>query len=508
MPPGAAVALAVAEFEAGLLDDHTEHFPDDPVAFIRERLGEFLWSGQIEICRSVVANRRTAVKSCHESGKSWTVARIVAWWLAEHEPGDAFVVTTAPTGPQVKTILWKEIGRAHSLGNLPGRTNMTEWLMNVTKVGPGGVPVTKEEIVAFGRKPSDYDPAAFQGIHARYVLVILDEADGIPEALYHAATSLTANENSRIIAIGNPDDPASYFCAKVLKPDSGYNVIHIDGLKTPNFTDEFDKPGLAPKQVLDELRELLISSTYVEEMRHDVGEGSPMWQSKVRGEVPEESEGGVVPMMFLKRVMVEREEPWPEQDLMPVELGVDVGAGGDMTVVYERRGRVAGRKWSMRTPDPEQALGLVMQAIAETSATSVKVDAIGIGWGLCGMLTQALDGKGGAPVIHPVYVSQAAPDSTRFYLLRDQIWWDIAREFCRDRVWDLSGIDEATQAQLIAPRTRPGPRIKIEKKEDTKKRLGRSPDDADALLLAYFEPPAAPLEGTLIYDDPVEISAV
>ena len=472
-----------------------------PAAFIEEELGVFMWSKQREIVDALPGHRRIAIKSCHDAGKSFIVAQLVAYWLSDkvHEPGSAFVVTSAPTGPQVKTILWKEIGRAHGVGNLPGRTNMTEWLMDVTVTGPGGVPVTKEEIVAFGRKPADYDPAAFQGIHARYVLVILDEADGIPETLFHAARSLTANEDSCILVIGNPDDPSSYFCSKVLRPDSGYHVIHIDGLETPNFTDE---------DVPDDLRSLLLSRIYVEEARQDFGEGTPMWQSKVRGLVPEDTSDGVVPLSWLKRCMEERE--LTEEELLPVELGVDVGAGGDPTVVRERRGRRVGRRWAARTPDPAEALELVLQALADVPGTSaIKVDAIGIGWGLCGMLEQALAGERGAPRICPVSVSAAALDPSRFPLLRDQLWWDIGREFCRDGVWALSGLDEATQAQLIAPRYNHfGGRVKIEPKDDTRKRLGRSPDDADALLLAYYDPPEPPQEGTLIYDDPQTISPV
>jgi len=50
-----------------------------------------------------------------------------------------------------------------------------------------------------------------------------------------------------------------------------------------------------------------------------------------------------------------------------------------------------------------------------------------------------------------------------------------------------------TVKQLIAPRWRPDSagRIQVEKKDETKKRLGRSPDDADALLLAFYKPPVA-----------------
>ena len=257
MPPAAAVALAFAEHEAGLLDGG-ERYRDDPVGFIQDRLGEFLWSKQKEIAEAIPLHRRVAVQSAHDMGKSWLAARIVAWWISGHEPGEAFVVTTAGRGSQVKVILWREIGRAHVKGHLPGRVTQTEWWMAARG---------HEEIVAFGRKPADYDPAAFHGIHARYVLVVIDEPDSIPEVLWDALKTLVTNEDSRILTIGNPDDPASYFCTTVLKPDSGWHIIRIDGFESPNFTDE---------EIPDELRHLLLSRVWIEEVRKDWGEGSPL----------------------------------------------------------------------------------------------------------------------------------------------------------------------------------------------------------------------------------------
>jgi hypothetical protein len=467
------------------------------VGFIRERLSEFMWSKQVEIAEAVVVHRRTAVQSCHDIGKSWIAARLAAWWLSEHEPGEAFVVTTAPSGPQVRAILWREIGRAHAKGRLFGRVTQTEWWMQV-----GGPGQEHEEIVAFGRKPSDYDPAAFQGIHARYVLVIIDEASGVPGALFDAANSLTTNEESRILAIGNPDDPASHFCAKVLKPDSGWHVIHVDGLKSPNFDNNEEVP--------DYLRPLLLAPVWVEEARRDWGEGSPLWQSKVRGLVPEDTSDGVIPLSWLRRC--QEEHRWAPEQLVPIELGVDVGAGGDWTVVRERRGVKAGRTWRARTPEPQEASGLIMEAIRETGAVSVKVDAIGIGWAIVGMLEEALtrNGSRSGPAIHAVNVGQGAPNPERFPKLRDQVWWEIGRELSQAGGWDLGDLDDTTLAQLIAPRYKADAsgRVKIEPKDDTRKRLGRSPDDADALLLAYYVPPPMPVEGTLVYDDPVGISPV
>jgi hypothetical protein len=71
---------------------------------------------------------------------------------------------------------------------------------------------------------------------------------------------------------------------------------------------------------------------------------------------------------------------------------VDVGGGGDETVIRERRGVQAGREWRAHTDRPEQIAPLVMRAIRESGATAVKVDSIGIGFGVIGELRNARTG--------------------------------------------------------------------------------------------------------------------
>jgi hypothetical protein len=456
-------ALALAEAE-----EPPEHpYLHDPVGFITDTLGASTWSKQRQVADAVERDRKVAVPSCHEVGKSWLAARIVAWWLAAHRPGEAFAVTTAPTGRQVRAVLWREIRAAHRAGSLLGRTNQTEWWIN-------------EQIVAFGQKPADTDPAAFQGIHARYVLVVLDEACGIPESIWTAANSLVANENGRMLAIGNPDDPGSYF-QKVCQPGSGWTVIPIDALASPNFTDE---------AIPDELRGLLVSPIYEAEMRAEFGETGATYLSKVRGRFPSDNPDGVVPLSWVRKCQNIDVETYTAAQLLPVELGVDVGAGGDETVIRERRGMVAGRTWRYHTPDSTEASGYVVQAIKETGATKVKVDVIGVGWGIVGRVKE-LKPEHGADVIG-VNVGQASTEPTRFPKLRDQLWWEVGRKLSQDRAWDLSAVDETTVSQLIAPTWKPDSsgRHKVEPKAETKVRLKRSPDDADALLLAYYQPPA------------------
>jgi hypothetical protein len=228
----------------------------DPVAWAAERLRVHLWSRQAEIMRAVAANRSTAVATCHEIGKSFSAALLAAWWIDTHKAGEAFVVTTAPTAPQVRVILWKEIGRAHARGGLPGRVNQTEWLLRVNG---------KEEVVGMGRKPNDYSPTAFQGIHGAFVLFIGDESNGIRGNLWDAADSLTANDGSKRLAIGNPDFPEGEFHG-FCQPGSGWHTIHVSAFDSPNFTGE-----PCPEAV----RRELIGPRYVEEKR---AKWAPQWR--------------------------------------------------------------------------------------------------------------------------------------------------------------------------------------------------------------------------------------
>ena len=142
---------------ADLLDPPNARYRHDLPGWVRDRIGGHLWSKQREIAEAIDRYPRVAVKACHGPGKSWTAAQIVAHWIDTHPPGDAFAVTSAPTDPQVKAILWREITKAHKAGDLPGRVTLdAQWKVD-------------DELVAFGRKPADHDEHGFQGIHARYL---------------------------------------------------------------------------------------------------------------------------------------------------------------------------------------------------------------------------------------------------------------------------------------------------------------------------------------------------
>jgi hypothetical protein len=141
------------------------------------------------------------------------------------------------------------MGNAHRKADLPGRITLdAKWYIG-------------NELVAYGRKPADYDPAAFQGIHARYVLVIIDEAGGVPKSIFDAVDALATNVDARVVAVGNPDDPASHF-ATICKPGSGWRVETISAFDTPAYTGE---------KVPEDLPPLLVSPEWVEERKSSLG---------------------------------------------------------------------------------------------------------------------------------------------------------------------------------------------------------------------------------------------
>jgi len=467
--PAARSSLALA---ADLLDPPMARYRRDPTLWAWERLGIRLWSKQREIIESVRDNKQTAVHSCHQVGKSFSAAVTIAWFIDVHPPGSARVVSTAPTFPQVKAILWHELNKFHQQGGLPGRMNLTEWMIG-------------SNMVAFGRKPSDHNQHAFQGLHAEHFLVLIDEACGVAPVMWHAASSMITNEGGKALAIGNPDDRNTEF-GDICKPNSGWNVIHVAAGHTPNFTGE-----PVPKIVSDSL----ITPEWVEDRRRKWGDGSALFQSKCLGQFPDIGDPyAVVPYAWA--VKCRSVELPPVGD---VECGVDVGGGGDRTVCRLRQGRKAGLVEEFVNPDPMATVGQIASFLAVQGVRRVKVDVIGIGWGIYGRLRElssrhnpTTDGTTHGAEVVPVNFGAGPPDgfAKKYLNMRAYAHWEIGREYSRLGTWDLGVVDDDVIHELTTPRYEimdSFGKIKVERKEKIRERLGFSPDHSDALLLAFLD---------------------
>lgn len=448
-------------------------FADDPVGWAESK-GIFLWSKQKDILRSIADHRYTAVPSCHDSGKSYVAAVAVCWWLDVHPVGDAFVVSTAPSDVQVKSILWREIAALQKRYNLKGRITLdAQWYMGSDE----------RTLVAYGRKPQAYANAdqamqAFQGIHAEYVLIIVDEATGVPEWLFTAADSLATNELARVLAIGNPDDPASHF-EKVCRPGMGWNVIHIGFRDTPNFSGEW---------VPAKLKRLLLSRQWVKERIKRWGKKSALFTSKVRGLFPEVSTDTLISPKLVR-------EAWLA-DLSDraisanVQYGVDVARfGSDETCVYENRGGVIRLKHTAHKSSTTETSGQIVNLLtgerADIDELPVVVDEPGVGGGVIDV------GREQGVRVIPFNGGTRALRPQKFINRNAEAWWTFKR-LMEDGLVDLDPTDEDLANQLQSRKywMDSAGRIHLEKKEDMKKRGLPSPDRADAVVMSAVHVPA------------------
>ncbi len=470
-------------------------FENDPVGFVTEGLGETVWSKQEEILRSVQTHKRTAVPACHAPGKSHIAARAVSWWTSVHPPGTALAVTTAPTFRQVRNVLWPHIRRTVDRHKLPGETNQVEW-----RIG--------NELVAYGFANSD-DEAAVQGMHAPHLLIVIDEAGGISDILGRALEALMTGGHTRLLVIGNPptDNEMSWFercCNSPL-----YNVIEIGAYDTPNFTGE--DAGICkacPANVPPHpVAQHLVDKDWVEDVVGEFGDESAFVEARVHAKFPRNSTNRVIPYMWVEAA-AENEEPIFDQK---IKLGVDVASdGGDEMVVARADGfhcYITHRSSGSENANAIDVSGKILTEIKSAEAEHkkrgirdqvvVKVDETGMGWGVVGLLEKWGDeGKHHSEIIG-VLVGNTARARTKFVNQRAEMWWN-ARELLqprmegKDTVQDVSlENDRRLLSQLSQPQysTDSSGRIAIERKKDMKRRGVSSPDRAEAVLLALYDPP-------------------
>lgn len=448
----------------------------DPVEWADSN-GLEMWSGQHALMRTVAEHNRVAVRSAHSTGKTFSMAVLVAWWLNTHEPGTARCVTTAPSGDQVRGVLWVEINRIWEILGLPGRRNQSEvWFGSYQ--------------AAVGRKSSDYSPATFSGWHAEHLLVIVDEADGVSANLWNAVDTLATNEGAKIVGIGNPDDPQSEFRKRQSDQPFGgvYRTVKISAWDTPNFTGEPVSPLL---------HSVLLSPQWVAEKRVQWGgrDGQdpdhPFWQSKVEAEYPDESANAVIRLSDLARARrSERDGVLARaDDRYPIRVGVDVAGSdtGDESVIRGRRGLRLLGEVKTRTGDPEELEDWLIENLDLFGAQQVAIDADGIGFGFAGAVRRR---RGKRMAVTAIRSSASAGDPKTYLNRRAEMWWQLREALSRvgANQLDFTQMDDDTAAQLLMPRyqTNKG-KIQIESKDDLRKRLGRSPDSADAVVYVFAE---------------------
>lgn len=435
-----------------------------PALFAVEALGAEPTDQQWEASRAIVKTRLVSIRSGHGTGKSTFMAWCVLWFLSCYFP--AKVPATAPTSHQLEDVLWSEIAKWHRVmkERLPALGDQFDWTAGAFRMKSA-----PNESFSVARTSRPERPEALQGFHAEHILFLIDEASGVADNVFEVAEGALSTDGAFVVMAANPTRQSGYFFDSHHKMRSAWAALHWSGVDSPR-----------------------VSRDYIANMAKKYGERSPVYKVRVLGEFVGAADG-VISLELCEAAKV--------RDVVPIASakvvwGVDVARfGDDSSALAKRKGNVQLepiKEWWGK--DTMQLAGLIK---AEWDATpkkdrpvAINVDVIGIGAGVVDRLKELEMPVVGVNVSESEAVNSKA--DRQFNRLRDELWWK-SREWLEAKDCKLADDDE-----LVAELTTPtytilsNGLIKVEGKDEMKKRGVKSPNRADAWNNTFADIKTAP----------------
>jgi len=423
----------------------------DPVLFVESMLDCKPEAWQKEVLESLLSDDKIAIKSGHGTGKTALLSWIILWWLCTKIPTK--IACTANSAHQLNDVLWSEISKWHR--NLPdGFRNLFEFKSD--KINLIGV----KDSFAVARTARREQPEALQGFHSPNMLFIADEASGIDNIIFEVAEGSLSTKGAKVILTGNPTRSSGYF----------YDCFHTMKHRWKTFTVSCHDSQY-------------VNPSFIADMAKKYGEDSNVFRIRVLGEFPESNEDAIIPLHLISESITRDIDPSTDD----VIWGLDVARhGNDRTALAKRQGNTLLEKIkTWKNKDLMETVGIVVseyEALPYSKRpTEILIDSIGLGAGVADRLQEMnLNCQ-----ITAVNVAELPSMQDKYMRLRDELWF-LVREWFESR--DVKIIDDE---ELIAELTTPSfsfmsnGKIKVESKEQLKKKGHKSPDLADALCLTF-----------------------
>lgn len=466
----------------------------NPIGYCQDILGVNLTDKQADIARSLLEPPyKVLVRAGHNVGKSFLGACLVNWAFDSFNPG--IVLTTAPTDRQVRDILWKEVRTLRVTAAVRGK------LASGTFLQPKSCRMeTAPNHFAHGFTARDAD--RFQGHHSPFVFILFDEAEGIDPVFWEAFEPMLGGLRYAFLGIYNPTSQSG---PTVEAERSGQFTLHtMSCLDHPNIAKDIAgvSEGIIPSAIrLKRLQEML------ESWSEPASEGvpgavqladrwylpGPVAQARLLGRRPTAGFNAVFPEYLFDEACA-RSLPLTG----PLQIGVDPAwFGDDDTAIHVRKGGVSlhhqafNGQDTVRTTDIVQSLALTIGSefsdtlLSPRNSVIIAVDVVGIGAGVFDQLRAR-----GFQRVVAVNTVKVLSEREDYPNLRSALWFGFANE-CKKGNIALGNLPKAVLADLRRELTAPvytmdvRGRREVEAKDVTKERIGRSPDNADAVLLSY-----------------------
>ena len=449
--------------ESNPFEDFTLQYMDDPVLFVKEVLGAEPLAYQAEFLTAIASGeRKISIRSGHGTGKSTSASWAMLWFLLMRFPNK--VVVTAPTSGQLFDALFAELKRW--IGELP---KPVQDLLTV-KSDRVELAAAPSEMFISARTSRAETPEALAGVHSENVLLVVDEASGVPEKVFEAAAGSMSGHSATTILLSNPTRSTGTFYESQTRMANTWWTQRWSCVDSPLVSDEF-----------------------VDEMRERYGEESNAFRIRVLGEFPLADDDTIIPFHLVDAAMNRDIEV--DDERRPVWAVDPARFGSDRTAFCKRVGSVITEIKSWRGLDLMQTVGRVMaeyEALNPSNRPSeILVDSIGVGSGVVDRLREL-----GAPV-RGVNVAESPSMGETYNNLRTELWFKT-KAWLEDRGCKLPQDDEL-MADLTGIRysfTSSG-KMAAESKDQMRRRGLRSPDLADAVCLTMASDAAMALSGPM-----------
>lgn len=444
----------------------------DPVGFANDCViwkdGQGLADYQRESLEALPTRKRVSVRGPHGLGKTTDAAIAILWFALTRDGRDWKIVTTASAWRQLEKYLWPEVHKwARRLRwDVIGRKQFIhdqELLHLSIKLSTG-------EAFAVASDNAEL----IEGAHADYLLYVFDEAKAIPDATWDAAEGAFSTGDCMALAISTPGEPQGRFY-EIHKRSIGYDDWWVKRVTTE-----------------DAVRAGRMDAAWAEARRKQWGEKSAVYQNRVVGEFAASDEDGIIALAWVEK----SNERWQirqdanEWDAL-THLGADIGRGGDPSVLARRHGMAIKVFDEMNERDVMSVTGLINGILTANPKVDAVIDVIGIGAGVVDRLREF---EIFANRIIGFNSSEAtsrkdASGEIGFVNERAATWWEM-REMLQNDLVDLPPNNDLI-GELTSPHYKQmsGGKIQVEAKEEIKKRLGRSTNYADAVIMAFWKRP-------------------
>lgn len=438
---------------------------DNPVWFAEDMLGFVADSWQADVLMDLAGHPKVSVRSGQGVGKTGLESIAIVWYLCTRPFPK--VVATAPTRQQLYDVLWAEIAKWLSKSKVE---NLLRWTK--TKIYMNGY---DERWWATAR--TAVRPENMQGFHEDYMLFVVDEASGVADNIMEAILGTLTGYENKLLLCGNPTKTSGVFYDSHNSDRDMYKTHKVSSMDSPRTSE-------------DNINMLL----------RKYGKDSDVARVRIFGDFPRGESDSLISLEVAEQATETKIDISKDFTL---HIGVDVARfGDDKTFIAPRIGNKVFTLQEYSKKDTMETVGNIIKTVEsfkrenpQINKVIIKIDDDGLGAGVTDRLREVNRQRKLGYIIIPIKNGAKAKESDDYHNKAAEMWGNM-KELLDNNMSDFlqggSGLielpdDPALIKQLSNRKFRidSNGRIELEEKAVMKKRIGESPDRADAVIYAF-----------------------